>query len=208
MFGRSFFSSRNSLRSLAPFRSFTTTPALFLPKPLPPLPVIPDSDFTEAFLKGSGPGGQKINKTSSAVQLKHLPTGIVVKCQETRSRSQNRKIARRLLQERLEEIQLGDGARSNLRRERERKKKDSASKKSKRKYRALEGERAAEAGAGDEGGTEGREDERIDADGSQSAGHADTETNTKEVAGRSEQASWQTVDPATGSNHNSADGKH
>lgn len=49
----------------------------------------------EKFLHGGrGPGGQKINKCNSKVQLKHLKTGIVITCQETRSRESNRKVAR------------------------------------------------------------------------------------------------------------------
>src|SRR3712207_3914024 len=78
--------------------TFTTTPGVSA-KQLPPRRIIPDTEIIENFLKGSGPGGQKINKTSSAVQLKHIPTGIVVKCQDTRSRTQNRKTARQLLGE-------------------------------------------------------------------------------------------------------------
>ncbi|KAI4730954.1 hypothetical protein E4T49_01208 [Aureobasidium sp. EXF-10728] len=116
---------------------FTTTTTL-LQKPLPPRPTILESDITEAFLKGTGPGGQKINKTSSAVQLKHLPTGLVIKCQETRSRSQNRKIARRILAERIELLLLGDDSRAALKAEREKKKKASKNKKARRKYRKLQ----------------------------------------------------------------------
>ncbi|KAF2083887.1 hypothetical protein K490DRAFT_21891, partial [Saccharata proteae CBS 121410] len=104
-------------------------------KPLPPRPVIDEKDITEVFLKGSGPGGQKINKTSSAVQLKHLPTGMVIKYQGTRSRSQNRKIARRMLAERIEEMELGSESRTKIKRERVSKKKASAAKKARRKYR-------------------------------------------------------------------------
>lgn len=127
-------------------RAFTTTPppAYALPSQLPPRLVIPDSDLEENFLKGSGPGGQKINKTSSAVQLKHLPTGIVVKCQETRSRSQNRKLARKILGERIEELELGEGARTRVKAREERRKKASRGKKSRRKYRALEGKGGGE----------------------------------------------------------------
>lgn len=119
-----------------------------LEKPLPPRIVIPESDITESFLKGSGPGGQKINKTSSAVQLKHLPTGVVVKSQETRSREQNRKNARRILGERLEELEKGPRSRTALKAEKARKKKASAAKKSRRKYRELEeGKAKDKAGA-------------------------------------------------------------
>ena len=63
---------------------------------------IKDSDLIEKFILGSGSGGQKINKTSSCVYLKHLPTGIEIKCQKSRSRELNRAYARRELCDRLE----------------------------------------------------------------------------------------------------------
>jgi peptide chain release factor len=142
-------------------RAFTATGAE-LAKQLPPRRVIPDSELEEYFLKGSGPGGQKIvrpissslpatpprtnnpipqNKTNSAVQLKHLPTGLVVKCQETRSRDQNRKLARRILGEKLEEMELGDDARTKIKGREIAAKKASKRKKSLRKYRKLEEEK-------------------------------------------------------------------
>ncbi len=64
---------------------------------------IQDADLVEKFILGSGSGGQKINKTSSCVYLKHLPTGIEIKCQQGRSRELNRYYARKELCERLEE---------------------------------------------------------------------------------------------------------
>ncbi|OMP85309.1 putative peptide chain release factor-like protein, mitochondrial [Diplodia seriata] len=145
-------------------RPFTVAAALHGPKPLPPRPTINEDDITESFLKGSGPGGQKIvlhapspflqvrtncavqNKTSSAVQLKHLPTGIVIKYQGTRSRTQNRKTARRMLAERLEEMEKGDESRTQIKRAAQAKKKASKAKKSKRKYKALEEAKKAAAG--------------------------------------------------------------
>lgn len=117
-------------------RAFTTSSAT-LSKQLPPRRPLIDDEIIETFLKGSGPGGQKINKTSSAVQLKHLPTGIVVKCQETRSRALNRKYARRLLQDRIEEAELGDEARTRVKAREKAEKKKSAAKKKRRKYRKL-----------------------------------------------------------------------
>ncbi|KAL8791471.1 MAG: hypothetical protein Q9213_000088 [Squamulea squamosa] len=102
---------------------------------LPPRIVIPEDDIEENFLKGSGPGGQKINKTSSAVQLKHIPTGMVVKSQATRSRSQNRSIARRLLADKLEDADKGSESRTALKSEIKRKKKASKAKKARRKHR-------------------------------------------------------------------------
>ena len=71
------------------------------------------------------------------MQLIHQPTGIVVKCQETRSRSQNRKIARRLLAEKVDRLEKGDESRSAWKEHREKKKRASKVKKSRRKYRAL-----------------------------------------------------------------------
>ncbi|KAI0427436.1 RF-1 domain-containing protein [Xylaria sp. FL1042] len=112
------------------------------PRPKPP----PEEEIEESFLKGSGPGGQKINKTNSAVQLKHIPTGLVVKCQETRSRSQNRTIARQLLANKLDDIARGDESRSSIVGEFKRKKKASSAKKSRRKYRKLNEEKGAGAG--------------------------------------------------------------
>jgi protein subunit release factor B len=56
-----------------------------------------EEDLQENFVLGSGPGGQKINKTANCVFLKHLPSGTHVKCQESRSRAANRQRARELL---------------------------------------------------------------------------------------------------------------
>lgn len=116
--------------------------------------VIPETDLIESFLKGSGPGGQKINKTSSAVQLKHIPSGIVVKSQETRSRAQNRRTARRILGEKLEDIEKGPQSRTALKTEKARKKKASADKKARRKYRKLEEGKDASEEADEQNGGE------------------------------------------------------
>lgn len=78
------------------------------------------------------------NKTNSAVQIIHKPTGIVVKSQATRSRSQNEKIARQILADRVEQLQNGEQSRVALKAEQARKKKASKVKKSRRKYRDLE----------------------------------------------------------------------
>lgn len=61
-----------------------------------------EEDLVEKFVLGSGRGGQKVNKTSSAVYLKHVPSGLEVKCQEDRSRELNRYRARVRLVEMLE----------------------------------------------------------------------------------------------------------
>lgn len=77
-----------------------------------------ESDFEESFVKGSGHGGQKINKTSSCVVLRHRPTGIEVRCQRERSQAMNRFLARRELCDRWE-ARL-EGARSARQQEAER----------------------------------------------------------------------------------------
>lgn len=60
-----------------------------------------EEELEEEFIRGGGSGGQKINKTSSCVRLLHRPSGISVKCQETRSREVNRWLARRALAEKI-----------------------------------------------------------------------------------------------------------
>ena len=64
-------------------------------------------DFEEAFVRGKGSGGQKINKTSSCVWLKHGPTGLEVKVQRHREQSKNRLSAYKLLIDKIEEIMKG-----------------------------------------------------------------------------------------------------
>jgi protein subunit release factor B len=64
---------------------------------------IKEEDLVEKFILGSGSGGQKINKTSSCVYLKHLPTGLEIKCQRERSRELNRYYARKELCDQFEE---------------------------------------------------------------------------------------------------------
>ena len=63
--------------------------------------------LVERFVRGSGAGGQKINKTSNCVFLKHLPSGVCIKCQMDRSREMNRFLAKRELCEQLEAIRDG-----------------------------------------------------------------------------------------------------
>jgi len=61
-----------------------------------------EDDLDERYVRAGGRGGQKVNKTSSAVVLKHRPSGVVVKAQRERSRAVNRFLARRTLADRLE----------------------------------------------------------------------------------------------------------
>ena len=70
-----------------------STPAISL--------IIPEGQLEEKFIRSSAPGGQNVNKTSTCVYLKHLPTGLEVKCQVERSQAQNRYFARKILAEKL-----------------------------------------------------------------------------------------------------------
>jgi protein subunit release factor B len=62
---------------------------------------IQEEDIEEKFILGSGNGGQKLQKTSSCVSLKHLPSGIQIKCQDSRYRDSNRYFARKRLCEKI-----------------------------------------------------------------------------------------------------------
>lgn len=68
---------------------------------------IEEEDILEKFIRSQGHGGQKLNKTSSCVYLRHIPTGIEVKCQKERSQAMNRFFARRKLADKIEEQLLG-----------------------------------------------------------------------------------------------------
>src|SRR3989338_3244920 len=71
---------------------------------------IKEADLEEKFIRSSKKGGQKVNKTSTCVYLKHRPTGIEVKCQEERSQALNRFLARRILVNKIESLVLGEKA--------------------------------------------------------------------------------------------------
>ena len=68
---------------------------------------VSEAEIEERFVRSGGHGGQNVNKTSTCVMLVHGPTGIQVKCQETRQQGLNRFIARRLLLDKIEERQKG-----------------------------------------------------------------------------------------------------
>lgn len=71
---------------------------------------IEPGDLVEKFVRGSGAGGQKINKTSNCVFLKHEPSGIAIKCQMERSREMNRFLARRELCDQFDAIANGQAS--------------------------------------------------------------------------------------------------
>ncbi|KAH9890657.1 RF-1 domain-containing protein [Cubamyces lactineus] len=99
------------------------------------IPELKEEDLEESFVRGSGPGGQSVNKTENNVQLLHKPTGIRVACQETRSLKQNRKIARKILLDKLDALYNPGLSKVDLQKakklERERQKRKKAKKKQK-----------------------------------------------------------------------------
>ena len=92
-----------------------------------------EEDLLEKFIRASGRGGQKINKTSSSVYLKHIPTGIEVKCMKDRSQSVNRFLARREILERLEDLS-GGKSKKTLEIEKLKKRKAKKKKRGREKY--------------------------------------------------------------------------
>ena len=94
---------------------------------------IKESDLIEKFILGSGSGGQKINKTSSCVYIKHVPTGIEIKCQKNRSRELNRLFARRELCSRIEEKEHKETSKKTQEIEKIRRQKKRRSRRSKEK---------------------------------------------------------------------------
>ena len=94
---------------------------------------VSEGDIEETFVRSSGPGGQKVNKTSTCVFLRHIPTGLFVKCQRERSQSLNRFIARRLLLDKIERRNKGIVSREQERIEKIRRQKRKRSKRAKEK---------------------------------------------------------------------------
>ncbi|GAA5978178.1 hypothetical protein JCM10908_004259 [Rhodotorula pacifica] len=107
------------------------------------LPELNEEELEEQFVRGSGPGGQATNKTSNACRLLHKPTGLQVFCHETRSRETNRKLARRIMREKLDQLLSppGESAR-DLKAARERAKAAAKKRKARRKAEAKAAEKA------------------------------------------------------------------
>ena len=92
-----------------------------------------ESDFRESFIRSGGSGGQNVNKVSTCVVLRHLPTGLEVRCQQERSQALNRFLAKRILVDRIEAQRLGAASQERMRVERIRRQKRKRSRRSKEK---------------------------------------------------------------------------
>jgi len=104
---------------------------------------IKKSDITERFVRSGGRGGQNVNKVSTCVYLKHIPTGTEVKCSRERSQSLNRFLARRMLLAKIENKVLGKASEERKRIEKLRRQKRKRSKRAKEKM--LEGKKKQSA---------------------------------------------------------------
>lgn len=97
---------------------------------------IREEDIQETFIRSGGRGGQHVNKTSTCVYLKHIPTGIEVKCQEERSQALNRYRARVILANKVEQLIKGRESEETQRIEKMRRQKRKRSKRAKEKMLA------------------------------------------------------------------------
>lgn len=105
---------------------------------------IREADIEESFVRSGGHGGQHVNKTSTCVYLKHIPTGIEVKCQKERSQAMNRYHARVLLARKIEQQIKGQQSDEIQRIEKLRRQKRKRSKRAKEKMladKAVQGEK-------------------------------------------------------------------
>ncbi len=103
---------------------------------------IREQDLQEKFIRSGGRGGQNVNKTSTCVYLKHIPTGIEVKCQEERYQGLNRFLARRTLANKIETLILGKLSEERQRIAKIRKQKRRRSKRAKEKMLRAKRERS------------------------------------------------------------------
>jgi protein subunit release factor B len=103
---------------------------------------IHEQDLVEKFIRAGGRGGQRVNKASTCVYLRHKPTGIEVKCQQERSQALNRFLARRILARKIETLILGNLSEERRRIDKIRRQKRRRSKRAKEKMLKAKRERA------------------------------------------------------------------
>ncbi len=108
---------------------------------------IREADLDESFVRSGGHGGQNVNKVSTCVMLRHLPTGVQVKCQKSRQQGLNRYIARCLLLDKIEEKQNGHVAAQRAEIEKIRRQKRKRSRRAKARMLADKSQQSAKKAA-------------------------------------------------------------
>lgn len=114
------------------------------------LTILDERDIVEHFTKGGGKGGQKVNKSNNCVHLLHEPTGTAVKCHATRSLAENRTLARKILQSKLDDLLNGPKSKSAVRTKRVQKSKAKTRKRAAEKYGHVKEDGAEEDGVAEE----------------------------------------------------------
>ncbi|EQC31319.1 hypothetical protein SDRG_10921 [Saprolegnia diclina VS20] len=140
-----------------------------------------EEDLDESFVKGSGKGGQKINKVRNNVFLKHRPTGLFVQCQKTRSLDDNRRVARKLLAAKLDDHFNGAQSVRSLKILKLQKKKAKKKAKSRQKHHAGSKDGAAPDDEDDSEDSE-NEDDEDDSDDSDDEDDEDDSAQDKATA--------------------------
>lgn len=104
---------------------------------------IHEADFEETFVRSTGPGGQNVNKTSTCVVLRHTPSGLQVRCQNSRYQGVNRLLARQLLLDRIESTRKARAAAEKSRLEKARRQQRPRSFRAKQRMLAFKTRRSA-----------------------------------------------------------------
>jgi hypothetical protein len=135
-------------------------------KTIPVKFTIDEKDIEEKFVRGSGPGGQKINKSRNKVYLLHIPTGVTVNCQDQRDLTSNRKIGRKWLTDKVDLFLNKATSKLEKKYEKIRKRKSKASRRASKKYHGnnIDDEKEGE-GEGEGEGDEEEEEEEEEGDG-------------------------------------------
>lgn len=99
---------------------------------------VKEEDLVETFVRSSGSGGQKVNKTSTCVYLKHIPTGTEVKCHKSRSQPLNRYYARVMILDKIDNLINKENSKESIRVAKIKKQKQKRYKRTQKKLNQME----------------------------------------------------------------------